>query len=371
MNIPDTIVIGLLFGCFLTALILGWIITPRILLISYQKRLFDIPNERKNHSQPIPRLGGLSFLPSILIAFCLFMSLREMLGITESGFQVFGTEFMLLASGSMILYLAGVGDDLVGMSYGSKLFVQLSAALLLTLSGNWIKTLGGLFGVNEIPVWIGIPLSVFIIVYIINAINLIDGIDGLASGLSCISLIAIIFLLVVIGHYAYALLAVATLGVLIPFWFYNVWGNALRGHKLFMGDTGSLTLGFILAFLVIHLGNCYNFQGSAKSLVLGFSTLLVPLFDVVRVVVHRLREHRNPFYPDRNHFHHKLLRTGLPVHQVMLVILLVSVFFLVLNYYLCNILSITGILFADGILWILMHLIIDYVQTVRKAKNTA
>ena len=357
------------FGCFLTAFLLGWIITPRILLISYRKRLFDIPNERKVHAQPVPRLGGLSFLPSILIAFCLIMAIHDLISTAESGFTVDDTEFLLLAVGCMILFLTGVGDDLIGLSYISKICIQLVSALLLVLSGNWLHSLGGLFGITSLSAWTGILMTVFIIIYIINAINLIDGIDGLASGLSCISLSALCILLVGIGHYAYALLGIATLGVLIPFWFYNVFGTVQRGHKLFMGDVGSLTLGFILAFLVIHIGNCANFEGQGKSLVLAFSTLLVPLFDVVRVVIHRLREHRNPFLPDNNHFHHKLLRTGLHVRQVMAVILLVSVFFLLMNYCLCSVTGITTILFIDSILWILIHLMIDYAMAIRKKKE--
>lgn len=360
-----------LFCCFSIALLLGWGITPRILLISYRKRLFDEPDDRKVHAQPVPRLGGLSFLPSILIAFCMTMAFCETTGIMAGRFGVSASEFMLLAAGCMILYLAGVGDDLVGMSYSSKFLVQIISALILVSSGNMIKSLGGLFGILDIPVWAGVLLSVFIIVYILNAVNLIDGIDGLASGLCSISLFSLSILLVGIGHYGYALLAVATLGVIIPFWLYNVFGNVQRGHKLFMGDTGSLTLGFILAFLALHIGNCINFEGDGKSLVLAFSTLLVPLFDVVRVVIHRIREHKNPFLPDNNHFHHKLLRTGLGVRMVMVVILLVSVLFLVLNYYLCRIMSITGILVVDCFLWILIHLVIDYAMVLRKRKENA
>ena len=104
-----------------------------------------------------------------------------------------------------------------------------------------------------LPSWVGIPLTVLIVVYITNAINLIDGIDGLASGLSCIALTVLAAICISNGSYFYALLALATLGILIPFWFYNVFGNAQRGHKLFMGDTGSLTIGYILSFLVIQL----------------------------------------------------------------------------------------------------------------------
>lgn len=114
----------------------------------------------------------------------------------------------------------------------------------------------------------------------------------------------------------------------MPFWCYNVFGNANRGHKLFMGDAGSLTLGYVISFLIIHL--CVSNQVSPELpnpyMVIAFSTVLVPLLDVIRVVLHRLRNHRNPFLPDKNHFHHKLLRTGMRVRMVMVTILCVSVF---------------------------------------------
>lgn len=359
----------LLVICFLVALLIGWTILPRILLISYRKRLFDIPNERKVHSQPVPRLGGLSFLPSILLAFCLTMVISEKMNVSNDVLHIESTDFLLLAAGSMILFLAGVGDDLVGMSYGTKFAIQSVSSLLLVISGNWIHTLGGLFGITTIPPVIGIILTIFVIVYILNAVNLIDGIDGLASGLSCISLASLSFILIGIGHYSYAFVAVATLGVLIPFWFYNVFGSSQRCHKLFMGDTGSLTIGFVLSFLIIHISNCVNFESEGKSLILAFSTLLVPLFDVVRVIIHRLREHRNPFLPDNNHFHHKLLRAGLRGGQVMVVILSISLFFLILNYYFCRIISITAIFIIDCLLWILIHLSIDYAMAIQKKRE--
>lgn len=212
-----------------------------------------------------------------------------------------------------------------------------------------------------LPAWSGIPLTILIIVYITNAINLIDGIDGLASGLSCIALTVLALICISKGSYFYALLSLATLGILIPFWFYNVFGNAQRGHKLFMGDTGSLTIGYILSFLVIHLSVVRPGGEELVNpyMVVAFSTLLVPLLDVFRVVLHRLRKGRNPFLPDKNHFHHKLLRTGMRVRMVLVTILLVSFFFIGMNTLLVRILNLTWLLILNMVLWALIHLIIN------------
>lgn len=195
------------------------------------------------------------------------------------------------------------------------------------MAGEWFNTLGGLFGIYELPKILGVLFTLFVVVYITNAINLIDGIDGLASGLSSISLFVLGLICMVEGDEIYALLAFSTFGVIVPFWFYNVFGNAKRGHKLFMGDTGSLILGYIISLLVIHLSRADNPEVARHSnMVLAFSTLIVPLFDVVRVVIHRLREKKNPFLPDKNHFHHKLLRTGLRPRAVMVFILFIALF---------------------------------------------
>jgi len=205
------------------------------------------------------------------------------------------------------------------------------------------------------------PFTVFIVVYITNAINLIDGIDGLASGLCCIALSVLSVIFFLRGQYVYALLAICTLGILMPFWCYNVFGNANRGHKLFMGDAGSLTLGYVISFLIIHMSVTNEVSPTLSNpyMVIAFSTVLVPLLDVIRVVLHRLREHKNPFLPDKNHFHHKLLRTGMRVRVVMVTILGIAVSFIGLNAWLAWQMNITFLLGINLILWSSLHLTIN------------
>lgn len=371
MNMND---LFLLCGWVLS-LLLGSLIVPKILLISYKKRLFDEPDARKVHTTPVPRLGGLSFFPVILITMCLVIGLRYYLGYPVENIppvQVL-CEFLFLAVGCMMLYLIGVTDDLIGVGYRYKFLVQILAALLLVWSGEWFNSLGGLFGIHTLPVYIGVPFTLFVVVYITNAINLIDGIDGLASGLSCIALAVLGFMCAVQGEYIFALLAVCTFGVVVPFWFYNVFGNAQRGHKLFMGDVGSLTLGYIISLLVIHLSREDIAEGDAgqTNLAVAFSTLIVPLFDVVRVVLHRLREGKNPFLPDKNHFHHKLLRTGLTPRMVMVTILFISLAFVALNRLLVGTLGLTWLLILDIVLWTLMQLGINSAIRRRKENEEA
>ena len=348
----------LLFG-FLFAVSLGMVIIPRILVISHKKRLYDVPDARKVHTMPVPRLGGLSFFPGILMSMFLVIGFRLYfwdVNVSGLSFNML-YEYLFLFVGMTLLYLVGVCDDLVGVGYRYKFAVQIAAALLLVLSGNWFDSFGGLFGIYSVPVWVGVPFTVFIVVYITNAINLIDGIDGLASGLCCIALSVLSVIFFLRGQYVYALLAICTLGILMPFWCYNVFGNANRGHKLFMGDAGSLTLGYVISFLIIHMSVTNEVSPTLSNpyMVIAFSTVLVPLLDVIRVVLHRLREHKNPFLPDKNHFHHKLLRTGMRVRMVMVCIIAISAFFILLNSSLAWRVDITYLFFLNLFCWSILH----------------
>lgn len=360
----------LLFG-FLFAVSLGMVIIPRILVISHKKRLYDVPDARKVHTMPVPRLGGLSFFPVILMSMFLVIGFRLYFWDMDTSSLSFNMlyEYLFLFVGMTLLYLVGVCDDLVGVGYRYKFAVQIAAAFLLVLSGNWFDSFGGLFGIYSVPVWVGVPFTVFIVVYITNAINLIDGIDGLASGLCCIALSVLSVIFFLRGQYVYALLAICTLGILMPFWCYNVFGNANRGHKLFMGDAGSLTLGYVISFLIIHMSVTNEVSPTLSNpyMVIAFSTVLVPLLDVIRVVLHRLREHKNPFLPDKNHFHHKLLRTGMRVRVVMVCIIAISAFFIVLNSLLAWSVNITCLFLLNLICWSLLHVGLN--QLIKRNKE--
>lgn len=349
-------------GIFLLSVILASVIIPRILFISYKKRLFDVPDDRKIHEMPIPRLGGLSFLPVILMSLCLITGLRYYMNdpVDTLWASNLFIQYLFFVVGSILLYLVGVADDLVGVSYCHKFVVQIIAACLFPLSGLWTNDMGGLLGLHEIPAWLGIPLTVFLTVYITNAINLIDGIDGLASGLSCVALGLLITVCLWVGQWTHALLAAATLGVVVIFFYYNVF--YLHGKKLFMGDAGSLTLGYVLSFLILHfwqktpLWNPFLLNLNMVTL----STLLIPLLDVIRVFYSRVHERRNPFTPDKNHIHHRLLRTGMRVRMVMMSLLLLSLFFVVSNFILSSYIDPVFMLMFDLGFWLIVHYVIRY-----------
>ena len=321
-----------LLGAFLLSLICGLVFTPVILNYCKQKKLYDIPNERKIHSNAVPRLGGLSFLPSMLTAFVvilLFIPVDEQYMVSVN---VWNAVFLI---GVSVIYCTGIIDDLIGLNAQTKFVMQIIAACLLPFAGLYINNLYGLFGIYEIPNYVGIPLTVFVIVFVDNAINLIDGIDGLAAGLSLIALTGFLAYFIYYGVFVhtYCLLAAGMIGALIAFGYFNLFGKPDRNTKIFMGDSGSLSLGFTLGFLAVKCisDNTIIWPTRPEAVILPLTLLFVPTGDVVRVTFYRLRHHKPLFDADKNHIHHKLMRTGLTQHQTLACILLLAAAYIVVN----------------------------------------
>lgn len=337
---------------------LSWLIIPRVLMVTYQKKLFDLPDERKIHTETIPRLGGLPFAPCLLISLSFLVGVQYQTGYDMMHLQKNIVEFAFLICALTLLYLVGVRDDLVGMRYREKFVFQIITAALITLSGLWINNLYGLFGIYELSAWVGIPFTILLIVFITNAINLIDGIDGLACGLSMGALIVLGILFTLIDLWLYSMLAFATFGLLVPFFYFNVFGKVEKQQKIFMGDTGSLTLGFILAFLAIRYASfdpATTTPSSKENLIVAFSPLIIPMFDVIRVVYVRFRNGKGLFSADRNHIHHKFLEIGFSPRKAMISILLVACLFSLVNIVLIGYLDIHLLLGGDILIWILLH----------------
>ena len=363
----------IIISAFVSAVILGRIIIPNILIISLRKRLFDVPDERKVHKRPIPRLGGVTFFPVILFSLCVFTAVRLMTGHgpAETSTTDLVCEFLFLTGGLTLLYIVGIADDLIGVRYRKKFLVQIISAAMFPLSGLYINNFYGLFGIYLIPAEVGIPLTMLLVVFITNAINLIDGIDGLASGLSMVALLVFGVLFVHFRMWSYAMLAFVTVGVIIPFFSYNVFGSADLGRKIFMGDTGSLTLGYILSFFVIKY--CMYepdmlLTMKTSPVLVSFSVLMVPCLDVIRVVLRRARNKRALFMPDKTHIHHKFLAMGFSPRRALITIQLMSACFCAFTIVAILYMNNTLVFVIDVVVWTLLNLWFDHVIN-RKAKN--
>jgi UDP-N-acetylmuramyl pentapeptide phosphotransferase/UDP-N-acetylglucosamine-1-phosphate transferase len=350
---------------FLFSVVTARIILPEVISISYEKNLMDIPSGRKLHHNPVPRLGGITFFPIVLMSVMLFNGLCVLwLGARLS---VSDTRSFLMMQfftiGVVMMYLVGTADDLVGVNYRIKFCFQILAAALLPISGLWVHTFYGLFGIYEIPAWFGIPFTIFLTVYITNAINLIDGVDGLASGISILALCLYAAVFIFLNVPVYVTFCLATLGVLLVFFYFNVFaGLGKTRRKIFMGDAGSLTIGYFISFVVVLMSNFHTNRVSVVggAFFVALAPLVIPLFDVVRVVFARYRDHEPLFQPDNRHIHYKLMRTGLSSHWVMSSLLMLTVYFIGLNVLMSQYCNATLILLADVASWVVMHLIINY-----------
>ncbi|MDE5723757.1 MAG: undecaprenyl/decaprenyl-phosphate alpha-N-acetylglucosaminyl 1-phosphate transferase [Paramuribaculum sp.] len=350
--------------CFLSTLLsvlFAGILIPQILLVSYRRKLFDMPDERKIHRGTVPRLGGIAFTPVILFSVSLLLGMSILMGNTEmeNMMRINAQAISFGLCALLLMYLTGMSDDLIGVRYRAKFVVQIFCAVMLIGAGMYVNDLHGVIGLGHISPWLGIPLTILIVVYVVNAINLIDGIDGLASGLSSAAFIIYGTAFLMIGKPIFAMISFACLGVLIQFFYYNVFGSAERKKKIFMGDTGSLTIGLLLAFLGLALlqwsPDCFpTFR--TNPVILAVSPLIIPCFDVMRVFLHRVRRHGNPFLPDKTHIHHKMLAIGLNQRLAMVLIVVASITFSIANILLSRYVEVNLLLVLDIVLWTLANL---------------
>lgn len=345
----------------LSALSAG-VMIPQILLIAFRKKLFDEPDGRKIHKGAVPRLGGLAFTPVILFTIAVVFGLNLVSGASVDLLQInreVVVEMLFVFCGLILLYIVGMADDLIGVRYMAKFVVQILCGSMLVVGGFSIDNLHGLLGLWELPGWAACGITILVVVFFTNAINLIDGVDGLASGLSIGAALFYGWIFVLLDSQIYAAVAVSTLGVIVPFFYYNVFGNPDRGRKIFMGDTGSLTLGFILTFLSVKVLECMGEVDDPdlpNAFVLAFVPMMIPCFDVVRVFFRRFRHHKNPFLPDRTHIHHKLMALGISSKVTMVVIVCSAIVLTLLNVCLSFYVNVNILIIGNLAVWILLNM---------------
>ncbi|NGM64074.1 MraY family glycosyltransferase [Sphingobacterium sp. SGR-19] len=364
----------LISGCFLLAMLLSRGMLPIIMLVTYKKRLFDPINSRKMHHNNVPRLGGVAFVP--IQCFLFIVSLVFVIKIANMDMQVESwallPSFMMLLCGLGMLFMVGLADDMIGVSYKWKFVVQIFVAAFFPLSGLWINDLYGVGLIVSLPPWIGMPLTMFVVVLIINAVNLVDGLDGLCSGVVGTSCLVLGSLFMYYGAWWHALFAFITVGLLIPFFYFNVFGATGRNRRIFMGDTGSTTLGYSIAFLAISfaMNNTYIKPFSDGAIVVAFSTLIIPVMDVARVMFVRWRKGKPVFKPDRNHLHHKFLRMGMSHRVAMLSILGLVLFFCLFNILMVELISNNIVILCDIGLWLGFNYVFDRAEqrNIKKQK---
>jgi len=276
------------------AMVLTFVLLPVWISICKKWHLFDEPDNRKHHVQLIPSMGGIAMFAGLCISFMVFAEITD------------HVKIRYIVAGSLILFFTGFFDDLMNIPASKKLMFQIIAATVVYFAGFRIFTILGLANIGDIPIIIGYPLTIFIIATFTNAYNFIDGTDGLAASIGIVISASLGVMFLIVAKPDFATFAFCLTGSLMGFLFFNFYPA-----KIFMGDTGSLFVGFTLIVMAIEL---YSTIVSAPELNLNPAIvpaiLFVPFFDIVRVTVIRLINGKSLFTPDRTHLHHKVMSFG-------------------------------------------------------------
>lgn len=284
----------------LTSFIICYFSVPPIIKVAELKNLYDEPCDRKRHKSRVPTLGGIAIFAGAIFSICFWSN--------QSQIQ----ELQYIISALILMFFMGIKDDIVNLVAYKKLIIQTVCASILVLFANIkLSSLYGVFSIYDIHDFVAIPLSILIIIFITNSINLIDGIDTLAAKVGIITNIFFGSWFYLTQNYHYSTLSFAMLGSLVAFWCYNK-----TPARVFMGDTGSLILGMLLAIFAIkfiELNRVYNGDSTFKITAapsVAISVLIIPVFDTLRVFTLRVFQGRSPLSADREHIHHILTDIG-------------------------------------------------------------
>ncbi len=350
-----------IFVLFLFTFLSGFIITfisiPTVLRMSRFKNLFDEVDDRKVHTTNIPRLGGMGIFAGLTISILLSSNLYQM------------SYLGAFISSLLILFFIGIKDDILVIAPLTKFIGQILAALVIVLFGDvMITNLHGFFGVFELPYWISIFLTVFVFLVTTNAFNFIDGVDGLSSGIGLLTATIFGFWFFLVKDYQSVIVSLAIIASLAAFLRYNLFS---KKDKIFMGDTGSMIVGFIISFLAIQFcENNLNLKSENYHILpapaVAFGILIVPYFDMMRVMLIRKIRGKKVFYPDKNHMHHLLLDLGFSHKKIVLILGLFTVLFSIFIFYISQFVSIRRLLLLELIVALIFFLIPEFFS---KRKN--
>lgn len=302
------------------AFLITFFVLPAIIKIAAAKQLFDLPDSRKLHQRPIASLGGVGMFVGFFLTDLLLVSQQAL------------PQLQYYLAAAIVIFFLGLKDDILIITPLKKLVGQMiAAAILVHLAGLRITGLHGVLGIQAIGPIGQLVLSYGVIILLINAYNLIDGIDGLAGGLGLLNMAAFGLLFLLGGDGPHALLAFAMGGSLLAFLLFNH-----QPAKIFMGDSGSMAIGFFNALFtlrLLHLSEASGGQALPAVVPLVAALLSVPLTDTLRVFSIRLLKGRSPFAPDRNHVHHLLLQRGFNHRRATLACVVANILLLAFGWW--------------------------------------
>lgn len=331
----------LVLGC-LTAFVVVLFTMPSLIKVARMKHLVDEPSEaRKLHQRSVPTIGGIIIFAAVIFSYALWFPKAGMIGVEEHGleyrslYEAMGSaysDFKHMLAAMVLLFFIGVKDDIIGFSPVKKLVGHMIVGYILVIMADIrISSMHGIFGVYELPQSISIAFSFFVYIVLVNAFNLIDGVDGLAGGVGLIAAVAYGTWLYLAGDVALSLLAFVLAGALVGFLVFN-----FNPARIFMGDSGSLIIGAILAVLAMKVvdhdtSRLPEYLRQIPTPVFVMAVVAYPLVDTLRVFIHRSVRGVSPFAADRNHIHHRLLDLGLGHRGTTAVLYAYALFVIVLS----------------------------------------
>jgi UDP-N-acetylmuramyl pentapeptide phosphotransferase/UDP-N-acetylglucosamine-1-phosphate transferase len=310
---------------FITSFMLVLFATPSLIKVAVLKRLFDAPNEtRKTHRDAIPTIGGIIIFAGTLFSFSLWFPIIHDPIAALNAME----DYKYIVCTILVMFFIGIKDDIIGTAPVKKLVAHIMVGMILVLMANIrIVSMHGIFGIDILPNWASTFLSLFTYIVVVNAFNLIDGVDGLAAGIGLIATSAFGAWFALAGDPVMACLAFALAGSLFAFLFFN-----FSPAKIFMGDSGSLTIGLIVCILAIKvisfdvslIHNEYILKISKP--IFAMAVLAYPLTDTLRIFMYRAVHGTSPFSADRNHLHHRLKDIGYSDRKTVIILYSVNVF---------------------------------------------
>lgn len=324
-NIPTVVI---MVASLVTSCIIVLFSIPGIILVAMKKRLLDKPNYRKKHKRITSNFGGLSIYSAFIFTVSIF------------GISQYLPHWDYIFAGSFILFVTGLKDDVIAITFKQKFLAQFCAAIIVSYFADVrVDNLHGLFGIWHLPLPVSIFLSFIGITFVTNAYNLIDGVDGLCGILSLVEFFLLGIYFVHIDQNGYAMLAFVLCGSILGFLYYNI-----SPARIFMGDTGSLMLGFFMSILIVafinkapnaQISTLLNHYGGSN-IPLALSIVIIPIFDTFRVFTTRILHKGSPFQPDRRHIHHLLIDAGFNANKVVFTLSVANIFFVLLSLFMCR-----------------------------------
>ena len=302
--------------------VIVYITVPLLRSVAFKLDLYDKPDgERKLHTEYIPTLGGIALFLAFFVGF------------SVSGFAGQIQGYSYFAAGMLLLFFTGMKDDLVGLSPTKKLLVEVTVGMMLILgSGIYIDNFYGVLGIGELPYVISVLITLFTMIVVVNAYNLIDGVDGLAGGIGVVASIFFGIGFFVAGEYAMAMLSAVVAASLVGYLFHN-----FHPASIFMGDTGSLIIGFLLAVQAIQFVGLNEIPAFVEAFgpispVMPVAILMIPLYDTLRVFILRAKRGDSPFDPGLDHIHHILIGMNMGHRKTSLTLCAMSIVVTVTTY---------------------------------------